>query len=67
MNYSNLVKIKKIKNIKNGTVIDVTKTKLKIKLLNEIIYFSKIFYKKNYITDLRKIFKKYSLLKGKNV
>ncbi len=67
VNYSNLVKNKKIKNIKNGTVIDVTKTKLKIKLLNAIIYFGKIYYKNSYITDLKKNFKKYSILKGKNV
>lgn len=67
VNYSNLVKFEKIKNIKNGTVINVTKKKLKIKLINAVIYLSKIYYKKNHITDLKKIFKVHSLLKGKNV
>tara|TARA_B100000886_G_scaffold330304_1_gene280618 strand:+ start:1111 stop:2037 length:927 start_codon:yes stop_codon:yes gene_type:complete len=61
-------KISKNNNIINGTILNVSKKKLKIKILDSTVYFSNIFSKKNkcYLDDYRKIFKKNFLLKGKN-
>ena len=62
-------KISQNNNIINGTVLNVSKKKLKVKILDSTVYFSKIFSKKNkcYLKDYRKTFKKNFLLKGKNV
>ncbi len=64
-----LEKINKYNNLDNGTILRVSKNKLKIKISDSVISLSKIFSKtnKNFIQDLRKIFKKNFLLKGKNV
>ena len=62
-------KINKINDTKNGTILSVTKNNLNIKIHNSIIILRKIYLKKNKacIKDLRKIFKKNSLLIGTNV
>ncbi len=62
-------KISKNNNIINGTILSVSKKKLKIKILDSAVYFSKIFSSQNkyFLEDYRKIFKKNFLLKGKNV
>ena len=59
-------KTKNINDIYNGTILGVTKKKLNVKISNSIIFLSKIFIKKIYVQDLRKIFIKNSLLVGKN-
>ena len=63
-----LKKIKKNNNIINGTILSVSNQKLKIKISDSIIFFSKIFSKKNknFVEDYRKTFKENFLLKGKN-
>ena len=63
-----LKKIKKNNNINNGTILSVSNQKLKIKISDSIILFSKIFSKNNkiFVKDYRKTFKENFLLKGKN-
>ena len=63
-----LKKIKKNNNINNGTILSISNQKLKIKISDSIILFSKIFSKKNkiFVKDYRKTFKENFLLKGKN-
>lgn len=54
--------------ILNGTILAVRETKLIVKIFNSIIYLKNIYSKKNHhIKDLRKTFKKNSLLGGVNV
>ena len=67
-NYKNTIinKFDNINDIYNGTILGVTKKKLNVKISNSIIFLSKIFIKKIYVQDLRKIFIKNSLLVGKN-
>lgn len=63
-----LKKIEKDDKINNGTILHVSNKRLKIKILDSIVFLSKIFSNrdKNLIKDLRKIFKVNFLLKGKN-
>ena len=53
--------------IQNGTIINVTKKKITIKISDAIVNLNKIFFKKNYtfLYFFRKIFKKNFLLEGK--
>ena len=62
-------KISKDNNTINGTIMNVSKNKLKLKILDSEVYLLKIFSKENkcYLKDYRKTFKKNFLLKGKNV
>lgn len=54
-------------NSANGTILSVSSSKIKIKVKDSIMFISKIFIKKNNkpIKDLRNIFKKNLILKGK--
>jgi len=68
--HSNLSKkSENIIGIENGTILNVAKKNLRVKIYNSIIILSKIFCKKKnfYVKDLRKIFKKNHLLIGSNV
>lgn len=56
-------------NLTNGTILYVSKKKLKIKIRESIIIFNNIYLKKNKVCvkDLRQIFKINSILIGSNV
>ena len=55
--------------IKNGTILSVTKNNLKVKIQNSVIVLNNLYIKSNKtcVNDLRKIFKNNSLLIGSNV
>lgn len=64
-----LKKINMKNNIENGKILGVSKNKLKIKISDSVIFFSKIYSKKNkyLLQDCRKVFRKNLLLKGVDV